>query len=309
MARGILQSLAAGSLAACLLAACGREAATQPGQGDIAARVNGEAITVAQLNERLKHTGNASQGNPAAVRRQALDDLVNERLLAQKAMAAGLDQKPEIRAAIERLRTQQLARAAVAAPGQETGIPERELRAFFEANPNLFADRKVYTFRHFTIEEGRIDSPTRARLDSARTPAAVAVALRSAGLAHAQFTQTITAEALPPSILSQAARMATGDILMLKQGRRTVLLQLAGSVAEPLSLEAASPSIEDYLADVRRRQKAEQMVKDLRRKAKIEYVTQTAAVPRSTELAEGRLGVAEPPLQKPLQTREITVVR
>jgi EpsD family peptidyl-prolyl cis-trans isomerase len=309
MAQGLLRSLLAGSLAACLLAACGPDAATPPGQGDIVARVNGEVITVAQLNERVLHAGSARQGSPAAARRQALDDLVDERLLVQKAMAAGLDQQPEVRAAIERLRTQQLARAAVTARGAEAAIADREVRAFFEANPNLFADRKVYTFRHFTIEKGRIDSPTRARLDSARTPAAVAVALKSAGLAHVQFTQTITAEALPPSVLAQAARMATGDILMLQQGRRTVLLQLAGSVTEPLSLEAASPAIEDYLADARRRQKAEQVVKDLRRKAKIEYVTQTAASSRSTELAEGSLGVAEPPLQKPLQTRETTVVR
>jgi EpsD family peptidyl-prolyl cis-trans isomerase len=301
-------ALPAGALAACVLAGCGPGPADEPPRGEVVARVNGEEISVRQLNERMALAGMAPEGSPGSARKQFLDELINERLLVQKAMAAGLDRQPQTRLAIEQARAQLLARAAVEAPSADEAVGEREVRQFFEANPDLFADRKVYTFRRFGVE-GRVDRATRARLDAAHTPAAVAETLKRAGLAHSLVTETVAAEALAPAVLARAARMQAGDILLLAEGSRTVLMQLAGSIREPLALAAASPSIEDYLAGARHRQRVDLVVRDLRRKAKIEYVTQTASSAKSTALADGKPVLDEPPLQKPIQSRQMTVVR
>jgi hypothetical protein len=103
--------------------------------------------------------------------------------------------------------------------------------------------------------------------------------------------------------------MAPGDLLLVREGSRTVLLQLVGAVVEPLALEAAAPSIEHYLAGVRRQQNADRMLKDLRVAARIEYVTQTAADTKPTTLAVGQPALSEPPTQKSLQPPQTTVVR
>jgi hypothetical protein len=103
--------------------------------------------------------------------------------------------------------------------------------------------------------------------------------------------------------------MVPGDILLVPEGSRTILMQLAGSVPEPVSLEAAMPSIRGYLADARRRQKAGRLVKDLRRKAKIEYVIQTAKAPQPTAVADSKPVLGEPPSKKSLQSQQITVMR
>jgi EpsD family peptidyl-prolyl cis-trans isomerase len=246
-------------------------------------------------------------GAPPARKRQ-LEELVDERLLVQKALAAGLDRDPATRAAIERARSRLLARAALEDSAGGGAIDDRTVRHFFDANPGLFAQRKVYTFRRFTVE-ARIDPPTRARLDASRTPAAVAAALRHAGLAHTVQTQSVAAEALPPAILAQAERMRTGDILLVAEEKRTVLMQLAARVPEPMTLEAAAPTIEAYLASARLQQQADRLLRELRRKASIEYVTQTAAAAGATALAEGKPSRDEPPLQNPIQSPQMTVTR
>jgi EpsD family peptidyl-prolyl cis-trans isomerase len=323
MARSLSPTLAIGAVAAVLLCACGPGPQPPAELGDIVARVNGEEITVRQLNERLGRTGPPPQGGPAASRRKALEELVNERLLVQQALNAGLDRQPQTLMAIEQARRQLLARSVVDASGADE-VADGDVRAFYEANPHLFARRKVYTFRRFTIPEGRIDGATRARLDAARTPAAVTAALRQAGLQHVQFTETVTAEALAPAVLARATHMARGDVLLLGEGARTVLMQLANSIPEPLTLAEAAPSIEAYLAEATRQQKAERIVRDLRRSSKIEYVTQTAAGEPAVDTAggpalhaTGKSAIAasrkppadEPTGQKPIQSRQMTAVR
>jgi peptidyl-prolyl cis-trans isomerase C len=275
---------------------------------EVVARVNGEEITVHQLNERAAQIGLAAEGDPGAVRRQLLDSLIDERLLVQKAIARGLDKDPATRNAIERARMQLLAEAAIGSSGYPD-VNEKEARAFYLANPDLFGARKIYTFRRFLLDSGKLDGPVKAKLDQARTGAEVAGTLKAAGLSYTQMTELRTAESLQASILAQAARMKSGDILLFSEGSRTTLLQLVGSVAEPVSLETAIPSILEYLAHARHQQKADQLVKDLRRKAKVEYVTQTAKSSIPTALADGKPVRGEPPLKKPLQSQPITVMR
>lgn len=291
-----------------MLAACGSETKPAARYDEVVARVNGEEITVRQLNERLAQIGLPGEGDPGAARKQLLDNLIDEQLLVQKAIAGGLDRSLAIRNAIERARKQVLAQAAIDDSG-DPDVSEKEARAFYIANPDLFEKRKVYTFRRFLLESGKLHEAVKARLGSAKSGADVAAALKASGITYTQVTELRTAESLPAPILVRAARMAPGDILHFAEESRTVLLQLAGSVAEPVSLEAAIPSILEYLGAARRQQKADRLVKDLRRKAKVEYVTQTARSSMPTALADGKPALGEPPLKKPLQSQQITVVR
>lgn len=303
------RSLGVALIAGFLLAGCGAKTETAANFEEIVARVNGQEITVRQLNDRLAQLGVPAGGDAAALRVQLLDGLIDEHLLVQKAVSEGLDRERVTQMAIERARLRLLAQAAIEDAAGESRVTDKEVRAFYEANPDLFGKRRVYTFRRFMLDAAKLDAATRARLDSARDAAAVSGILGEAKIPHTQLTEVRTAESLQESMLAQAARMDSGDILLYREGRRTVLLQLTGSIGEPIPLDSAAPSIRDYLSDSRRQVRAERLVKDLRRKAKIEYVTQTAGVAHPTALADGKPVLGEPPAQKPLQSHQITVVR
>lgn len=276
---------------------------------ELAARVNGDEITVHQLNEQLAQLDLPAEGDLGAARKQLLDTLIDEQLLVQKAIAGGLDKELATRSAIERARRQLLARAAIEDFSGDSGISAKETRAFYLANPDLYGKRRIYTFRRFLLEDRKLNGAVKAKLGSAKSAADVAEIFKGSGITYNQLTEVRTAESLPAEILLQAAHMAPGDILLFAKGSRPVLMQLAGSVAEPIALEAAIPSIRAYLADAKRQQTAERLVKDLRRSAKIEYVMQTARITEPTALADGKPVPSEPPWEKPLQSQQVTVVR
>ena len=77
-------------LTAALLAGCDK----QP-EGQVVAVVNGDEVTMQELNTEL---GNAELPEGAAkdeLRNQALDNIINRRLLAGVAMEQGIDDSPE----------------------------------------------------------------------------------------------------------------------------------------------------------------------------------------------------------------------
>jgi EpsD family peptidyl-prolyl cis-trans isomerase len=302
-------SLTIGLILVSVLAACDSETKLGAQYDEVVARVNGEEITVHQLNERLAQLGLPTNDDPRDSRKRLLDLLIDERLLMQKAIARGLDKDLTTRNAIEHARTKLLAQAAIEETSGDQRVSQKETRAFYLANPDVFGNRKVYTFGRFLVDSGNLDRQVKAKLDSAKTSAEVAAMLKASGVKFSQATEVRTAESLPAPILAQAARMAAGDILVFAVGSETVLLQLAGRTDEPVSLEVALPSIQEYLADARRQRNAERLVKDLRRKARIEYLLQTAKSAKPTALAEVKPVLGEPPLKKPLQSEQITVVR
>jgi len=292
-----------GMAAALGLVACdAKPQAAAPG-GEVLARVNGEAVTASQLADRLA----AAEGVSTEARRRELDRMIDERLLAQKALGSGLDRDPRIRQALERARTELLAQAALELSPAEARVPDREVAAFYLENPGLFAERRIYHFRRFVLARAQLDGPLKARLNTAKNAAEVEGILAAAGIDHAKFSDVSSAESLPSNVLSHAMHMKPGDILMFRQDARLTLLQLEKKVQSPFGLDAATPAIRAYLAGTRQQHKAELLLKSLRQGATIEYVDQVAGG-SSTALAESNALLIEPNTQKSLQP-QVTVVR
>src|SRR6185436_15792816 len=78
-----------------------------------------------------------SQADAKSLDRRVLQSLVDEKLLAQKAMADQLDKEPSVMRALERARRQILAHAAIEHAGGEIEISADEARKFYAENPNL----------------------------------------------------------------------------------------------------------------------------------------------------------------------------
>lgn len=114
---------------------------------EVVARVNGLPITETDVRLKLK---NDHETAPSADRRKAvLDTLITREILAQKALAAGLDQDPryqeelrDMEAKVAAFRRQELSELLLRRESEKRGVPsESEARAYFDKNQTRIRTR------------------------------------------------------------------------------------------------------------------------------------------------------------------------
>jgi hypothetical protein len=93
--------------------------------------------------------------------------------------------------------------------------------------------------------------------------------------------------------------MTKGDISILLNESSVVLMQLIDSTEQPVGLDQATPFIESYLMNTRKRQKAESRLKELRASAKIAYM---GAFEGSAEAGQAPAPAAAPAAAVPAGT-------
>ena len=140
-------------VAASLAAGCGDKSKSEGKASQAAARVDGNEITVHQINQVLERQQGLRPEQAEAASRQALEGLIDQQLAVAKAEEQKLDRDPQVMALLEANRRSILARtyvekAAVAGTSAPTG---EEVRKYFDAKPFLFSQRKVYALQEFTV--------------------------------------------------------------------------------------------------------------------------------------------------------------
>jgi len=256
----------AGLLVIALLAAiplgCQRAEANRAAQ--VAAKVNGAEIVVYPAK-----AGGAQLGSA-----QALETIIDRELLAQKAIEAGLERDPAIAQSIDHARRQLLAQAWVErTSGAAVKPTPEEIRAFYQENAALFAQRKIYRLHEIVV------SAPAEMLDVLRAEAAratdleeLAAWLKSRNARFSEVHLTQPAEQLPLRYLPQLARMKEGEIAVFPSPLGAAVVQLVHATDAPLSEQHAAPVIEQFLAGRKRLEVAAAEVRRLRESARIEYV-------------------------------------
>ena len=242
---------------------CEKAAADRSGQ--LVARVNGIGISMQP----------PQAGSPAAA--QALDRIIDRELLVQRALAAHLDRDPQVQESIESARRQVLAQAylerSAFAQHSAAGSSRDEVRAFYQENPALFAERRVYRLRELAVP-GSADMVEVLRAEVARARGFDALAAwlrgRNAGFRIEALTQP--AEQLPLAYLPQLARMKPGEVAVFATPAGASVIELVQAEHAPLAEAQAAPLIEQFLAGRRRLETAAAEVKRLRELATIEYL-------------------------------------
>jgi len=254
-----------------LLAGCGGEAGQEAKTtaGKLAARVNGTEITMQQLGSA------GSLGRPVSPL-QALDQVIDRELMVQQALQARLDRDPQVAQALEASRRQVLAQAWLERAAAAKARPAAdEVRAFYEENPAIFAQRRIYKIRELTVA-GSFDksdpllSQIRAELASARDLEDVAGWLKWRNLKVSAVSGTTqAAEHLPLGYLPQLARMKEGELAVFPSAFGATVVQLVHAQEAPLAEREAVPLIEQFLSGRKRLELAAAEVKRLRGTASI----------------------------------------
>ena len=280
--------LAIAIAAALALAGCGKsegkKAATQA-----AAKVNKEEISVHQINSVLSRGGNVPPEQIKAASRQVLDKLIDQELMVQQAIEKKLDRDPKVMQMLEGARREILSRAYAEQVMANAGKPAAdEIKSFYAGHPELFSQRRV-----FNLQEIAVMAPPdkhealRAEVAKAKTLNDVAAWLRANDIRFAVNAGVKSAEQLPMELLPKYHAIKDGQSALLTgPGGGAMVVHVASSQIAPLDEKAATPFIEQFLSNRKRIELAEAELKQLKGKAKIEYLGEFVQTAQSDEQAK-----------------------
>lgn len=255
------------------LAACGRSGGDKPAT-QVAAKVNGEEISVHQINNAMTRSGAVSPEQVKTISSQVLERLIDQQLMIQKATENKLDRDAAIVTAIENSRRQILAQAYLerTAANADKPTPE-EIGKYYAEHPPLFAKRRVYRFQEFVAAVNPEQLKTlQGQLDKTKNLNDVANWMKTQNIPFSGNFSIRAAEQLPMDQLPRFQNMKPGEIAVFPAQNRVLVTQLAAVQEASLSEKEATPFIEKYLLNQRRAERAAEEMKKLRASAKVEYV-------------------------------------
>lgn len=251
------------------LAGCGNK---EKKAGQALVSVNGEEITVLQLNEELQRSG-VPVAQQDAARKQLLDALVDRQLLQNAAAQDKLDRDPKVVQAIERAKSLIVAQAYMQ---KRVGNPARpgkaEVEAYFNAHPEFFSHRKVLEMRELIIATSDMNDALKSAMDSAKSLDEVATWLDGHNVKYNRTQLARASSDLPSELVTKLLSMPKGQLFVIKEGERTMLINITDTKDSPVGLDVAGPQIEEYLFKKKNKDAADAELARLRAAAKITYL-------------------------------------
>lgn len=282
-------------LAAIGLSACGGKKDDKPGQA--LASVNGEEITVLQLNEELQRAG-VQAAQQEAASKALLESLIDRQLLQNEAVKDKTDRDPKVVQSIERAKALIIAQAYMQKRIGTIARPSpAEVEDYFTKHPEFFSQRKQFDMRELVIATADMNDKVKAAMDSAKSLEEVAVWLEANNVKFARTQLSRTSADLAPELSSKLMSMPKGQLFIIREGDRTLLISLADIKDSPVTLAQATPQIEQFLFNKKTKDAADAELKRLRAQAKIEYLNKkdgAASAPAASAPAVGAPAASAP---------------
>lgn len=281
------------------LSACGGK---EKRVGQALASVNGEEITVLQLNDELQHA-NVPAVQQETASKQLLESLIDRQLLQNEAVKDKIDRDPKVVQAIERAKALIIAQAymqkRIGAIAKPTAA---EVEEYFNKNPQYFSQRKQFDMRQLLIATADMNDDLKAAMDRAKSLEEVAAWLDAHHVKFGRMQLSRTSADLAPELSAKLAAMPAGQLFIVREGERTLLISLADIKDSPVVLAQATPQIEQFLFNKKNKDAAQAELKRLRASAKIEYLNKTeksASASASASAAGVSVPVPAPPVAAP----------
>lgn len=255
----------------------GDKAATQ-----VVAKVNGAEISLHQVNHVLSKAGNVPADQLERARKNAVDRLIDQELLAAKAVEEKLDRTPETLMAIELARREIMARARMEqvlalAPKLSPG----DVKRYYVTHPELFAERQIYSLQEITFppqKEGL--AVVQALVDKGAAMSEIQELLRNRNVQFGTNAGIRAAEQLPMDLLKVLHGTKEGGILLSNSPQGHTVVKVVGIRKMPVDEATASPMIQKFLINQRVAETTASELKNLKATAKIEYVGTLADLPK-----------------------------
>lgn len=247
----------------------GEKTATQ-----VVAKVNGAEISMHQVNHFLAKAGNIPSAQLERARKSVVDRLIDQELLAAKAIEEKLDRTPETLMALESARREVLARARVeqllaAAPKLGAG----DVTRYYSTHPELFAERQIYNLQEIVFampKEGIADIQALVNKGAAMTE--ILDLLKSRNVQFGTNAGVRAAEQLPIDLLKVLHGTKEGSTVLSSTPQGPIVIKVLGIRKMPVDEATARPAIQKFLFNQRVAETTANELKSLKSAAKVEYV-------------------------------------
>ena len=255
---------------ALLLAACNnhKKDATQS-----AARVDGTEITVHQINYRLQRERGLRPEQQDEASRKILEQLIDEQLIVEKAEKIKMDNEPGAQQALLASRREVLARAYVEQAAQTVAAPtDQAMHTYFDANPDLFSNRRIYSMQEYLAKVPEAQVPTlRALVEGGKSTAEIEAWFKAGNYPFRGQVSTHPAEQIPLNALKTLAAVQDGHGLVSSAGDQVHVTYITSSKSAPVPFDKAKPAIGQFLSIDSRRKATEGNLGALRSVAQVTY--------------------------------------
>ena len=285
-----------------LLAACSghKKDATQS-----AARVDGTEITVHQIKYRLQRERGVRPEQQDEASRKILEQLIDEQLIVERAEKVKMDMEPAAQQALDAARREVLARAYVEQAALSVPSPtEASMHAYYDDNPPLFAQRRIYTLQEYLaqVPEDKL-AALRALVDAGKPPAEVEAWLKAQNAPFRGQESTHPAEQIPFASLKALSDVKDGQGFVVSSGNQVHVTYVTRTTAAPVEFERAKPAIGQFLAVEARRKVTESNLAALRTSAVIDYAAPYQALAASGPALATTHDIEAAPIQAASGTR------
>jgi peptidyl-prolyl cis-trans isomerase C len=248
------------------LAGCSKKPTEQ-----VVAVVNGEEISLPELNAELGNAQVPANVDKKLVQQQLLQRLVDRRLLAQSAKDQGLDRDPAFIVEQRRVNESLLVERLAKRTNDTIPVPTAaEIDKFIAGNPSLFNGRQLYNVDQIAFATPA--DPTRLKaLEPAKTMAEVTAVLQQLGIQFQRANRVVDSATVPPEQMAKITALPKGEPFVVPSNGQVTVNVIVGSKAEPLPDTQARPMAVRALRSQALSKMGEQRLKEARAKAKIEY--------------------------------------
>ena len=278
-------------LVVALMAGCGDKkdgTAEESKPTQVAAKVNGTELTVSQVNYALQRIPNLDKDQSKAASLQVIRNLVDQEVLAQKAQSEKLDRDPVVVQALDAARRQIMAEIYMT---RKLGTPaeptDAEVSDYFNKHPELFTKRKIYRLQELSIKAPKEKQEAiRKQLADSKTLGDFAAWLKDEKYPVQASQGVKPAEQLPQALLPKLAEMPDGQAMVVNTPEGLLVILLADSQVQPVTLEQAKPAIARLLQNEARQKAAKAELDKVKAEAKIEYVGEFADAGKEAPAAD-----------------------
>lgn len=257
---------AAVATAALSLAACNKEAT-----GQVAAVVNGEEITLQEINAELGQTQIPEGADRQELQRAALQRIIERRLLAQAARREGVDESPEFLVRRRQLEDALLVQLLGQQAGRTASVPnEAAIDSFMEENPAVFAGRTILAVDR--IQFPVPSQPERLRqLEDDHSMEAVASRLRQMGVEFARDNAELDSARLGQDRFNRIQALPDGEPFITSENGIVTVAVVTGSTPRPVDEAQARPAAVQLMRNQALSEAIRQRLDAERASAEIEY--------------------------------------
>ncbi len=268
MTSGLKKTITLSALAVGLMistSGCGKKAT-----GQVVAVVNGEEVTIDELNAELKGASLPPTVDRKMAMRQLLQQVVERRLLAQSAKEQGFDRDPVYIMEQRKMNEDLLVRMYAKKTADTIPVPDgKAVDAYIAANPQVFAGRVKYDLDQLTFDLPKDPSQLKS-LEADQNMTEIKASLTRLGIKFQTGTGAMDSGVVDPATLQQILARRN-EPFIAPAGGRVVVSSIIGESPLTVPADQMKPLAVQSIREKRLNELGRARLSEAKAAAKIEY--------------------------------------